>query len=204
MKRVSKDPQERRSEIVDVAEKLFAERGFDATAVSDIVKAVNVAQGTFYCYFKSKRDVLQAVAEKTIAQFLLEVRQIVDRPGADAARQLSDVVNLIFRLSPEERKLVEHLHHDSNVLLQQKVMQETVARLHPLLLHILNAGVAQGRFQVSHPAEMNGLLMGAMVFLFHGPGFRAGPEEARRHRISLEQVLTRALCAEEGSIRLKW
>lgn len=204
MKRVSKHPQERRDEIVDMAERLFFERGYDETTVNDIVKAVNVAQGTFYCYFKSKMEVLHAVTEKFIAQYISEVREIVDQPDGDAARQFAEVVNLTMRINPDERKLIDLLHQESNFLLHQRIMQETITRLSPLLLHIVNAGVVQGRFKVAHPREMTSLLIGAMVFLFHGPGYHAGPEEAQRNRDSLAQILTRSLGAAEGSINLDW
>jgi AcrR family transcriptional regulator len=187
-----------------MAERLFFERGFDETTVSDIVKAVNIAQGTFYCYFKSKMEVLQAVAEKSVAQYISEVRQIVDRPDGDAAKQFADIVNLTFRMTPEERKLIDFLHHDSNFLLHQKIMRETITRLSPLLLHTVNAGVVQGRFKVAHPPEMTSLLIGAMVFLFHGPGFHAGPEETKRNRASLARMLTSSLGAKEDSIKLHW
>ena len=57
------DRQARRAEIVSAAAVAFAEQGVACTAVSDIVKAAGVAQGTFYLYFESKDDVVLAVAE---------------------------------------------------------------------------------------------------------------------------------------------
>jgi AcrR family transcriptional regulator len=51
--RVTKDPEIRRKELMDAAEKLFLEHGYEETAVSDIVKKTGVAQGTFYYYFKN-------------------------------------------------------------------------------------------------------------------------------------------------------
>jgi AcrR family transcriptional regulator len=42
--------------IVDSGIKLFHEKGFTKTKISDITEAANVAHGTFYVYFKSKED----------------------------------------------------------------------------------------------------------------------------------------------------
>ena len=47
MVRITKDPQVRMTEILDAAEELFYVRGYHETAVSDIVKSIGVAQGTF-------------------------------------------------------------------------------------------------------------------------------------------------------------
>ena len=78
MARISKDPDERRLEIINAAEKLFNEKGFENTAVSDIVKSIGVAQGTFYYYFKSKDDVFNAIAEEFINEFMESFALIVD------------------------------------------------------------------------------------------------------------------------------
>ena len=48
---------DRRNQILEVALKLFATRGYHKTKVSDIVQAAGVAQGTFYWYFKSKEAI---------------------------------------------------------------------------------------------------------------------------------------------------
>ncbi|WP_209972598.1 TetR/AcrR family transcriptional regulator [Paenibacillus eucommiae] len=49
---------------MDVALKLFAQKGYPNTKISEIVAAANVAQGTFYWYFKSKQEiVIQLIAE---------------------------------------------------------------------------------------------------------------------------------------------
>ncbi|MGA1863063.1 TetR/AcrR family transcriptional regulator [Deferribacter thermophilus] len=42
--------------IIEAAIKIFAQKGFWKTKVSDIVREAGVAQGTFYLYFKSKED----------------------------------------------------------------------------------------------------------------------------------------------------
>jgi AcrR family transcriptional regulator len=44
MTRIVKDPEERRMELIDTAESLFSQKGYDDTAVSDIVKKINVGR----------------------------------------------------------------------------------------------------------------------------------------------------------------
>lgn len=62
-RRRTKPAAERRDEIVGAALRLFRDKGFDATTVSDIAVAAEVAAGTLYLYFPSKTDVLRAIHE---------------------------------------------------------------------------------------------------------------------------------------------
>jgi AcrR family transcriptional regulator len=56
-----------RQALLDAAAILFAERGYHETGVPDIVKAAGVSQGTFYHYFRHRRDVLLALTQAALA-----------------------------------------------------------------------------------------------------------------------------------------
>ncbi|MGP1602782.1 TetR/AcrR family transcriptional regulator, partial [Treponema sp.] len=53
MKRNSKKPEVRKQELIEIAAKLFAEKGYEAVSVRDILEVVDGAPGMFYYYFKS-------------------------------------------------------------------------------------------------------------------------------------------------------
>ena len=71
MARITKLPEERRKEIIDTAIKLFYEKGYEKTTISDIAKEINVAQGLCYRYFPSK-EVLFDCAIDQYAQSLAD------------------------------------------------------------------------------------------------------------------------------------
>ena len=50
MARIIKEYDERYTEFLDVAQKLFYSKGYEQSSVQGIIKAVNVAKGTFYGY----------------------------------------------------------------------------------------------------------------------------------------------------------
>jgi AcrR family transcriptional regulator len=54
-----------RQAIIDAARRIFAELGYGATTVRDIIRATDLASGTFYNYFKSKEEVFQALRDET-------------------------------------------------------------------------------------------------------------------------------------------
>ena len=59
-----KPPSERRTQILDAARSILAEKGFEATTVSEVVAKAGVAQGTFYLYFPSKASLVEALCEE--------------------------------------------------------------------------------------------------------------------------------------------
>ena len=69
------------------AARLFAERGYDATSVREIVEAAGVAKPTLYYYFRSKEGLAQALLTVPLTNLVAELRRIVttiERPDAGA------------------------------------------------------------------------------------------------------------------------
>ena len=56
--RIIKKPAERKAEILDAAEALFATKGYVKTSVADLLDAVGIAKGTFYFHCKSTEEVI--------------------------------------------------------------------------------------------------------------------------------------------------
>jgi AcrR family transcriptional regulator len=54
-----------RQAILEAARQVFAELGYGATTVRDIIRATSLASGTFYNYFKSKEEVFQAIQDES-------------------------------------------------------------------------------------------------------------------------------------------
>lgn len=68
--RIVKEAEIRRNEILDAAEELFGQKGFDGTSTGDILGKVGIARGTLYYHFKSKEDIMDALIERTNANIL--------------------------------------------------------------------------------------------------------------------------------------
>lgn len=65
------EPNERRHQLLMAAKSVFCEKGYYAAGVADIVELAQVARGTFYLYFKSKREIFAALLDH-LFQSLME------------------------------------------------------------------------------------------------------------------------------------
>lgn len=93
-----------RDRFIEVARQLFARKGVENTTMNDIASASDKGRRTIYTYFKSKRDIFNAVIESETDQLLHKLRMIVAKP-----------------VSPEE-KLYEYVE------CRLKTMREIVSR----------------------------------------------------------------------------
>ncbi|MES1199203.1 MAG: helix-turn-helix domain-containing protein [Pseudomonadota bacterium] len=67
-----------RQAILTAAKRVFAELGYDAATVRDVIRRTDLASGTFYNYFRSKEEVYEALADDSARRFkpiLHEVRE---------------------------------------------------------------------------------------------------------------------------------
>ncbi|MBP1847967.1 AcrR family transcriptional regulator [Rhizobium petrolearium] len=83
-----------RQEIVDAADRLFYEQGFEATSFADIASAVNLSRGNFYYHFKTKDEILGAVIALRLANTrqMLEAWETEGREPADRIRSFIHIL----------------------------------------------------------------------------------------------------------------
>src|SRR6476659_4258805 len=75
------DPDARRAAIVAAARAVFARKGYHRTGIADIVDELQIARGTFYRYFDSKRAIFQVILGDMIDEVGAVVQPIdVARP----------------------------------------------------------------------------------------------------------------------------
>jgi len=70
-----------RRTILEAARHVFAELGYGATTVRDIIRATPLASGTFYNYFKSKEEIFQAIQDESALRIRPRLREERARAG---------------------------------------------------------------------------------------------------------------------------
>lgn len=67
MKSSREQASKNRELVINAAGRLLRERGFDNVSVAEVMKAVDLTHGGFYCHFKSKSDLVALSCEQGIA-----------------------------------------------------------------------------------------------------------------------------------------
>lgn len=88
--RVSRaEAAQNRERIIEVAAKLFRERGFDGIGVADLMKAAGLTHGGFYGHFASKEDLIAQACASAQEGALATLQQAAERGGENGLSALA-------------------------------------------------------------------------------------------------------------------
>jgi AcrR family transcriptional regulator len=212
--RITKEPEERRRELVATAQQLFYTKGYERTSVSDIVNAAGVAQGTFYYYFDSKLGVLEAVVEELVAESLVFIRAIVADQTLDAIAKWNQMVRVINNWKIEQKveliALSRVLHMDENTRLRYQLGSEGTKLMAPEWAKIIVQGVEQGVFDTEHALDTSEFALAiirtasdALTDILHNPDKHEDPVKVAQRKVKAAQTaIERVLGAPSGSLPL--
>lgn len=197
--RVSKEAQERKNEILDVAERLFCTKGFDDTSTSDILEEVGIARGTLYYHFKSKEDILDAMIERLTGQLMKKATVIArdsEIPVLDRLAQSIMAMNLENDLG---HMVMEQMHRPQNALLHQKMQKRMLEQVNPIVTKLIKEGIEQRIFQTEYPESMV-----EMTMLYANVAFddlaENTPREQQYKVMAFTYHLERMFGMQEGSL----
>jgi AcrR family transcriptional regulator len=188
----------RRQELIEAAYAVFAEKGYAAAAVTDVTARLEIAHGTFYRYFDSKRDILDHVVDYGVDRFMA-VTLGEAQPAAAASleafvEQLRDMSRRLFALAETEPGLVQVI-----LLEATSIDEELTERLMGLMdmftamtAAFLDAGVRAGYLREDLDTDvvakaLGSLLAPGMVRALRG---QFPPEMRRRYEDELVALVS--------------
>jgi AcrR family transcriptional regulator len=163
-----------------------------------------VAQGTFYYYFDSKMDMLEAVLGKNFSVLENELASINNQTGIDPCEKLNRIINCMFRFDRSKRKLTGAAHLEGNTYLHHKLEEMSHTKLIPHLAAVVSAGVAQGRFNAPHPEETADVLFHSVLHLLHEPALLADKARRKRTGVVLEHFFQSVLGIDDHRIKIEF
>lgn len=154
----NKHPEATVERILDVAQRLFLEKGYDRTTIQDIVDGLEgMTKGAVYHHFKSKEEIMSAVGDRMFFENnpfeavrargdlngLEKLREAVRLNQADEARSRMTVQAVLITQNP--RVLVEMIESNRRVLT-------------PYFLRLIEEGNRDGSIHTGYPKEIAELL----------------------------------------------
>lgn len=189
MARITKDPQVRMAEILDTAEELFYAKGYHETQISDIVKKIGVAQGTFYYYFKSKEEILEALINRQMKQVSFEMEKLTSNTTLDPLRKMELFFEtLLNMIRYEDGLLFEFLYNDRYLHLLDKLNRLGEELISPFMLRIIAEGQEKSIFHVSHP-EVAQAFIGSIIDCMFDVTYKKLPTDLYLQYVEMAEVL---------------
>lgn len=157
----NKHPEETVNLILDVAYRLFMEKGYEHTSIQDIIDNLGgLSKGAIYHHFKSKDEILVAVTDRMTAQsnqILSAIRDRTDLNGQEKLKKIfkdsiqRPVQDEIFTVAPD-------LHNNPKLLFS--ILRETMDEAAPNYIRpIIEQGIADGSIQTDFPGALAELIM---------------------------------------------
>lgn len=149
------------AKVLDAASRLFRERGFHGTDMSDIARAVGLARNSLYRYYPNKEHILVACVQRDMGPVLERIRALEPRYPEPRARVEAwidmaidiatgpshatlELMSEIREASPELRQQIMQLHQGPNEVLAGAVRALLgTQRRDPALVTAMIAGMVQ-------------------------------------------------------------
>ena len=153
----------KRVQILDTAEKLFFEQGYDRTSVQDILNALQMSKGGFYHYFDAKDSVLKAVSERRAQSRFDQLNAAIYGLRRSPVEKLNMILAMANLFEAEEAPfaalMLKLCYRDKDASMNAHRRRILVDRLLPTLNDVIAEGVADGSFHTRRPMEIGRLLL---------------------------------------------
>ncbi len=160
---------QRRADILQAAEGVFAEKGFHSASIETIAREAEYATGTVYLYFKDKEALYIELFEEKIRALRAAIRQRIESLQ-DPCEALKQLVQARMAFFEQNRKFFSiYAREGMNVFENRDDRWSGVVRLYEdylaTLTNLIRAGQRQGALRKGKPRDFALALSGMMIQL---------------------------------------
>lgn len=201
----------KRDELINIAGEFFFTKGFSKTSVQNIIDKADIAKGTFYHYFKSKDEILDAMARNFVKGMYKDAYKLVEQDFG-AVEKLNKLFEMIQSIKAGNIKLMKVLTKvvmsDNNLVLRHRILRITVEVIAPLYEKIIIQGNEEGVFDVEFPKLTSEFFISSFVYngeqmskLFIEENFTEEIAQGIRDQVTFyERTIERILGCEKGCL----
>lgn len=145
--RVSKDPFVRRQEIIDTAMKLFSQKGYEATSMTDIAREMQVVSGLCYRYFSSKEELYHTAVSMYAKECAAPIISQLQSPYETLDEAIEAVSDVFCKTDGNERYHV-FFHGKGNQMFRQELEVQMILMIQPYLQELLEKLQEKGEVEM--------------------------------------------------------
>lgn len=173
MRKTKEDTNLTKQMLLDSARKMFLEKGYSATTLSDIVINANLTRGAAYWHFKNKEEIYKAVIIRELDIMQTHKNNILKDYKLSIENKLLEILSLPLAL-PDTYYLVNSVSllvsNYEQLIILENMIQERKRSLHQFFYSFLDSGVSQNAIKLTADVDT----VASMLFiLFEGLYFHS-------------------------------
>jgi AcrR family transcriptional regulator len=182
----------RRDEILDAAERVFAEKGYHEAGIADIATDLGIGHGTFYRYFRNKHDIAATVLERVVAQ--IAAAGLAEDPEASETleqyrEQTERILRRMFDLI-DDHPMVMRFFHSQSLVVDADRLSAAIDAYAAFTERFLANGIGRGFLRADLDTEITAQALVGIIFEGTRRALRAPqPEQVRRRWIEAGTAL---------------
>jgi AcrR family transcriptional regulator len=157
-----------RERILEVAERLFRQIGYQKTTVADIAKELRMSPANVYRFFDSKKSIHEGVARGLMGEVEVEAQRIADSQGPAAVR-LRELMKTVHRMNSERYVGDSKLHEMVAIAMEEdwEVCNAHIMLITQTMGSVIAQGMASGEFEVADLEQAALCCCTGMIRFFH-------------------------------------
>lgn len=177
----NKYPEETVERILDTAQRLFLEKGYEQTTIQDIIDNLGgLTRGAIYHHFKSKEEIIDAVTDRMFfANNPFEA--VRDRKDLNGLQKLREAIRLNQSDRERTNLTVQSIPISKNPRLLMEMINSNRKILTPYYQELLEEGNRDGSIHTEYAKEI-AELMPLLTSLWMLPSVFPGAKEDMRHK----------------------
>ena len=196
-----KEPEVRKSELLDAAQKLFVEKGYAKTTVTDILNVHGLSKGVFYYYFKSKEEVMDAIIQRMVDDMVIHAKKIAADPGMTPPQKLFAILmgqGQSEEMIKDKENMTRQFHEVQNAEMHQKSLALSIKHLTPVLTEVFKEVNSTAQCSTGYLQESVALFVAAGQVIFDDGLFQWSEEERARYAVAFMEMMEKTIGAAPG------
>lgn len=179
-KRKRETREERRKEIMRIAAKLFANKGYEGASLSEVAAQMDISKAALYHHIQNKEEILKEICDGVLVRQMKETKRM-QKSGLSPRDQLRWFIREVIRGVTEDKDVMQVIFENTNSLspeAREKVRKQK-RKFDESLELILKDGIKTGDFHIPDIKMAIFVIQGACSFGYqwYKPNGRLTPDE---------------------------
>lgn len=197
MARTAENHESKKKELLEHAERLFIEKGYEQTSIDDILRSSGMSKGGFYHYFKSKEELLSESISNIIDEAVRYLEPVIYDNKLDALKK--------FQLFMEKKNRFQSTKLEYASLLAKLLQSDITQYRYSLLMSekmvvpfskIIQQGVEEGVFDVEYSLQTADILIRTIFSIVQSSllqEYLHDKEKQQQYQLALKNIIARTL-----------